>query len=76
MQYRAKFPVHFPVPTLVQDWCWYRIDGMLFTFPMHGTHGMSGGFPACRAGQVAMYTPTILHVSCMVKIDNIHEQWH
>ena len=22
-----------------------------------------------------MYTPTILHVSCMAKIDNIHEQW-
>ena len=28
-----------------------------------------------HAGQVAMYTPTILHASCMAKIDNIHEQW-
>ena len=24
-----------------------------------------------HAGQLAMYTPTILHVSCMGKIDNI-----
>ena len=48
---------------------------MLFTFPMHGTHDMSGGFPACSAGGHAWYTPTILPVSCMTKTDNIHEQW-
>ena len=28
-----------------------------------------------HAGQAAMYTPTVLHVSCMAKIGNIHEQW-
>ena len=28
-----------------------------------------------HAGQVAMYTPTIFHISCMTKTDNIHEQW-
>ena len=28
-----------------------------------------------HAGQVAMYTPTILHISCLGKIDHIHEQW-
>ena len=27
-----------------------------------------------HAGKVAKYMPTILHVSCMAKIDNIHEQ--
>ena len=29
---------------------WYRNDGMLFTFPMHGMGDMQGGFPACRTG--------------------------
>ena len=41
---------------------------------------MCMGHMVCRAdflhvGQVAMYMPTILHVSCMTKTDNIHEQW-
>ena len=38
------------------------------------------GRTVCRvdflhAGRVIMYTPTILRVSCMAKIDNIHEWW-
>ena len=38
------------------------------------------GHMVCRADflyarQVAMYTPTILHVSYMAKIDDVHEQW-
>ena len=43
------------------------------------SHFLCMGHMVCQAdflhaGQVAMYTPTILHVSCMAKIDNIHEQ--
>ena len=28
-----------------------------------------------HAGLVAMYMPTILYISCIGKIDYIHEQW-
>ena len=43
------------------------------------SHFLCMGHMVCQAdflhtGQVAIYTPTILHVSCMAKIDNIHEQ--
>ena len=47
---------------------------MSFTFPMHGTR-MACQKDFLHAGQAAMYTPTVLHVSCMAKIGNIHEQW-
>ena len=44
------------------------------------SHFLCMGHMVCRAdflyaGRVAMYMPTILHVSCMAKIDNTHEQW-
>ena len=54
---------------------WYRNDGMLFTFPIYGAGDTVCQVDFLHTGQVVMYMPIILPISCMGKIDHIHEQW-